>query len=82
MPLKNKNVPILVYCRSQKRSTHALVVLRQLGYTEVYNLTGGILAYEAFLAEYPEFDPTNPGPVSPPEKDGPQILDDSEFGDC
>ena len=36
-----KTTPILVYCHSQKRATHALVVLRELGYANVTNLSGG-----------------------------------------
>lgn len=88
---ENKNAPILVYCRSQKRSTHALVVLRQLGYTEVYNLKDGILAYQEFLAENPQDSPagnsqpdssSKPVPISTPEQKGPKILDESDFDDC
>lgn len=64
----SKTMPILVYCRSQKRATHALVVLRELGYSHVYNLRGGYVAYE----EWGEHNPTpTPGPTSTPEPEGP-----------
>lgn len=37
---------IVVYCRSGGRSQRALEYLKSIGYTEVYNLAGGILACE------------------------------------
>ena len=40
--LKNKNSPILVYCRSGNRSVTASNILVKLGYKKVYNL-GGII---------------------------------------
>lgn len=58
--------PILVYCHSQKRSTHALVVLRELGYTNVYNLEGGYTAYQEWTANNPMPTP-GPTPVATPE---------------
>ncbi len=66
----NKSAPILVYCHSQKRATHALVVLRELGYIKVYNLEGGIVAYEEWLKTHPL--PT-PGPTPTPEPDEPDF---------
>lgn len=42
---ENKNTPILVYCRSGNMSTQASKDLISLGYTNVYNLEGGIIAY-------------------------------------
>lgn len=36
--------PIVVYCRSGVRSQRALEYLKSIGYKEVYNLAGGILA--------------------------------------
>lgn len=47
----DKKKPILIYCRSGKRSYYAMIAMMQLGYTEVYNLQGGILA---FKKEYPD----------------------------
>ena len=41
---KNKNV--LLYCRSGKRSARAASILDSLGYTKVYNLEGGYIAWD------------------------------------
>src|SRR3984885_882252 len=49
----SKDKPVVVQCRSGKRSAAAIMQLeQQLGYTNLYNLQGGILAW----AE--EIDPT------------------------
>ncbi len=64
----SKSHPILVYCHTQKRATHALVVLRELGYTNVWNLEGGWAEYEAWTAVNPT--PT-PGPTATPEPEPP-----------
>ncbi|RME48772.1 MAG: rhodanese-like domain-containing protein [Chloroflexi bacterium] len=64
----SKTMPILVYCHSQKRATHALVILRELGYTQVYNLEGGIVAYQEWVATHAM--PT-PGPTATPEPEAP-----------
>src|SRR5476649_2507066 len=47
-----KDKPVIVQCRSGKRSAAAIMQLEQLGYTNLYNLTGGILAWAN------EIDPT------------------------
>ena len=48
-----KDKPVIVQCRSGKRSAAAIMQLeQQFGYTNLYNLKGGILAW----AE--EIDPT------------------------
>jgi len=65
---ESKSHPILVYCHSQKRATHALVVLRELGYSNVYNLEGGIKAYQEWIDTNPT--PT-PGPTATFEPEGP-----------
>ena len=44
---KNKQDPILVYCRSGSRSGHACQQLTKAGYEDVSNLAGGILAWES-----------------------------------
>ena len=44
---KNKQDPVLVYCRSGSRSGHACQQLTKAGYEDVSNLAGGILAWEA-----------------------------------
>jgi len=40
--LPEKNVPIVVYCRSGVRSARAAQILAELGYTDIYDL-GGII---------------------------------------
>ncbi len=41
-----KNKQVVIHCRSGKRSATAIQALEtQLGYTNLYNLKGGILAY-------------------------------------
>lgn len=47
----SKDKPVIMQCRSGARSAAALMQLEQLGYTNVYNLKGGILAWAA------EFEP-------------------------
>lgn len=39
--------PYLVYCRSGKRSAGAMEVMKGAGFREIYNMEGGILAWEA-----------------------------------
>ncbi|MDC3115384.1 thioredoxin domain-containing protein [Bacteroidota bacterium] len=46
LDLVKKDVPILVYCRSGGRSSRAANIMQSLGFTEVYNLSGGIGAWE------------------------------------
>lgn len=42
----DKNKKVVVHCRSGKRSASVISVLEsQLGYTNLYNLKGGILEY-------------------------------------
>ncbi|TAF82933.1 MAG: rhodanese-like domain-containing protein [Sphingobacteriales bacterium] len=42
-----KDKPVVMQCRSGARSAAALMQLEQLGYTNVVNLKGGILAWAA-----------------------------------
>ena len=44
---KNKQDPVLVYCRSGSRSAHACQQLTKAGYEDVSNLAGGIIAWES-----------------------------------
>ena len=48
----SKDKPVIVQCRSGKRSAAAIMQLEQLGYTNLYNLQGGIMAWAN------EIDPT------------------------
>lgn len=43
----DKNTPVYVYCRSGNRSGQAMNMMKQMGFKEVYNLQGGIGAYQA-----------------------------------
>lgn len=43
----DKSKPVLVYCRSGNRSSNAADYLRSNGFTQVYELDGGISAWEA-----------------------------------
>ncbi len=64
----NRSSRILLYCHSARRSVHALVVLRELGYTQVYNLEGGYAAYEDYIANNPLPTP-GPTPTFDPARD-------------
>ncbi len=64
----SKTAPILVYCHSQKRATHAIVILHELGYIKAYNLEGGYAAYVEWLKHNPT--PT-PGPTPTPRPEEP-----------
>jgi len=44
--LADKNKPVLVYCRSGSRSAYAANALQAIGYSKVFNLAGGILAWQ------------------------------------
>ena len=41
----SKDKPVVIMCRSGKRSAAAIMQLEQLGYTNLANLQGGILAW-------------------------------------
>lgn len=42
-----KEKPVLVYCRSGNRSAHACHMLTKMGFQNVSNLAGGIMAWES-----------------------------------
>ena len=52
----DKSKPCYVYCRSGIRSAKAMGMMQEIGFTEVYNLEGGILAweYKGFEVDYGE----------------------------
>jgi len=41
----DKNIPIILYCRSGRRSSMSANKLSKLGFKEIYNLDGGILKW-------------------------------------
>ncbi|HED16901.1 MAG TPA: rhodanese-like domain-containing protein [Gammaproteobacteria bacterium] len=43
---KYKNRPIITYCRSGNRSNSAAAKLRKQGFEKVYNLRGGVVAWQ------------------------------------
>jgi rhodanese-related sulfurtransferase len=45
----NRDMTYLVYCRSGGRSGQACAVMNQLGFLSVYNLAGGIGAWNALM---------------------------------
>lgn len=49
-----KDKPVIIQCRSGKRSAQAVMLLEQQGYTNLANLQGGILAWKAEID--PELD--------------------------
>ena len=42
-----RNEELVIYCRSGKRSHNAALILEQLGFTNVANLIGGMLDWQA-----------------------------------
>jgi rhodanese-related sulfurtransferase len=42
----DKSKPVLVYCHSGGRSGKTMAALTEMGFTEVYNMAGGIAAWE------------------------------------
>ena len=44
---KYKDTPIITVCRSGSRSAGASTTLRKAGFTQTYNLRGGMLAWES-----------------------------------
>lgn len=44
-----KNTEVICYCRSGARSMQACMMLEQMGFTNVKNLAGGMLAWKQLL---------------------------------
>jgi len=43
---KYKDKPVVMACRSGNRSSHAAGILRKNGFNDVYNLKGGVMAWQ------------------------------------
>ncbi len=43
----DKSKPVLVYCKSGGRSAQAAAALHEMGFTEIYNMEGGMLKWNA-----------------------------------
>lgn len=43
----DRSAPILVYCRTGRRSATAAGILAEEGFTNIYNMTGGIVQWQA-----------------------------------
>jgi rhodanese-related sulfurtransferase/rubrerythrin len=50
----DRKAPVIVYCASGSRSRAAAQLMAGRGFSEVYNLTGGVYAWEGEIAEGPE----------------------------
>ncbi|PVH25974.1 rhodanese-like domain-containing protein [Sphingobacterium corticibacter] len=50
----SKDIPVIVQCRSGKRSAQAIMLLENEGFTNLSNLKGGILAWKEEID--PELD--------------------------
>jgi len=46
-----RNEEVIVYCRSGNRSGQACMILEQLGFSNVANLTGGMLYWQDKIAK-------------------------------
>jgi len=46
-----KDEAVYLYCRSGKRSLQACMILEQAGFTNVNNVSGGILAWQEQIAQ-------------------------------
>lgn len=47
----DKNTPIIVYCQTGVRSKEAVEKLNEMGYSNLYNLDGGLLNWGGSLEE-------------------------------
>jgi GrxC family glutaredoxin len=64
---KFKSRPLIVYCRSGNRSGQGGAVLKKNGFDEVYNLSGGVMAWQSAslpLSKDKSPPPTDKGPSS------------------
>ena len=45
----DKTKPVYIYCRSGARSANAARIMEEMGFTEIYDLNGGILSWKGVL---------------------------------
>ncbi len=43
----NINKSVAIYCRSGRRSASALIILKEMGFKDIYDLEGGFLNWQA-----------------------------------
>jgi rhodanese-related sulfurtransferase len=41
----DEDAPVFVYCRTGRRSANAVTIMQDLGFTELYDLDGGIVSW-------------------------------------
>jgi rhodanese-related sulfurtransferase len=56
LPAQDSSTTLLLICRSQHRAIHDLVILRELGYKNVFTLHGGFVAFKKWLYKMPAID--------------------------
>ncbi len=68
LQLMQKDRPVFVYCASGRRSSNAASVMNDLGFTRVFNLSGGIGAWsrEGLPVEREAAPPTSAAPALQP----------------
>lgn len=47
LKIVRKDVPIYLYCRSGARSSSSAIKMKKIGFTKIYNLVGGIVAWNS-----------------------------------
>ena len=43
----NKEKPVYVYCKGGGRSAHAAIILKEMGFKEIYDMQGGLINWES-----------------------------------
>ncbi len=65
----DKSAPVLLICRSGARSARGAGTLAQLGFTQLFNLLGGMLAWDASALPRHTGDPSPEGHPAPAPDD-------------
>lgn len=74
-----KERPLVVYCRSGSRSGRAGSLLKKQGFNEVYNLAGGVMAWQN--ASLPLTKDNQPPPPPKPNNSSDKVEKSSEVSD-